>query len=148
MLLGRRPTCCPHSPCEPRCHYKPVRRVQVNTHTPEHARTPCDFWIVSHFLLSEVCPPFLPLPPCSPPIPISPTRLLYLGPSLLAIPRSCHLLFSSSLVFHRYFSPSVSEGVSFFLFLNSPSLFCGPSQTRRTPPHWAAGQQGSEAGCN
>lgn len=137
MLLGRWPTCCPHSPCEPRCHCKPVRRARVNTHahTPEHVRSPCDFWIVSHFLLSEVCPPFPPLPPCSPLIPISPTHLLYLGPSLHAFPCSCRLLFCSSLVFHCCFSPSVSEGVSFFSLFKIHLLFFVALHKQEGHPH-------------
>lgn len=105
------------------------------------------YWIVSHFLLSEAYPPFLPLPSCSPPI---------LSSRLPSSTSSCHSPASLTLSLSSMFFVSSAIASSSFFLLFSLCLFvhhffciflsfCGlPLAT----PYWAGGQCGSEAGCN
>lgn len=120
-----------------------------------HALTQADaltphvfYWIVSHFLLSEAYPPFLPLPSCSPHT---------LSSGLPSAPLFCHS--SASLTWlcsFLFFFPSALLSLflhflPFFLCLSlNTSLLLLPISVRAStgPPLWAAGQCGSEAGCN
>lgn len=101
------------------------------------------YWIVSHFLLSEAYHPFLPLPSCSPP-PLSsclPSSAVFCHSSASLTQSLNSQFFLPLLSLLPLFLPFFPWSVSLYLFFLQLLLFFGP-------PHWAAGQCGSEAGCN
>lgn len=127
-------------------------RAGLHTHTHTDALAHYVFyWNVSHFLLSEACPPFLPLSSCSaseffyflfyfilPPIS---SRHLSLMFYLLVSFLQNYFIFS-----YPFFSPSqfvFSDFLPFF-FPASSCLFAATT----SPLCWASGQCESETGCN
>lgn len=117
-------------------------RTQTHTHKCAHH---VFYWIVSHFLLSEAYPPFLPLPSCSPPILSSrlPSSTSFCHSSASLTPSLSSLFFLPLcyLFFLIFSHQSVSYYIFFCLLLHLLSLWPSTwSSSLGCRPVWVRGR--------